>query len=249
MQRIIIVIPCYNEAARLPTDSLLSAVHSYPWLSFVLVDDGSEDETFALCESLRAREPNRFQVIRLPRNQGKAEAVRQGMLAAFDAEPAAAGYFDADLATPLSQIEHMAALLERHQVHLVMGSRVKLLGYRIERSPMRHYLGRVFASLASLILKLDVYDTQCGAKLFRTTPAIRSLFEQPFVVNWSFDVELLARMLVLCERGELPVPELSIAEYPLPEWRDVSGSKLSRRAALKSGGELARIWLRYGRRH
>ncbi|HEY6724403.1 MAG TPA: glycosyltransferase [Polyangiaceae bacterium] len=247
MQRTVVVIPCYNEAARLDTEALLGAVRAAPMLSFVLVDDGSSDATLELLSSLRDRAPEAFEVVALAKNQGKAEAVRQGMLAAFTRSPSVAGYFDADLATPLSELAPMAQYFDDTRVHLVMGSRVKLLGRHVSRSPLRHYLGRVFASSASMILGLEVYDTQCGAKLFRDTPAIRSLFESPFSVTWTFDVELLARLAALAARGEVLVPERSVVEHPLAEWRDVSGSKLRPDAALRAVAELARLWRKYPR--
>ena len=245
MQRTLVVIPCYNEAARLDTEALLEATRIWPMLSFVLVDDGSSDGTLELLASLRSRAPHAFEVVSLSKNQGKAEAVRQGMLAAFARSPALAGYFDADLATPLSELEPMARYFDDARVQLVMGSRVKLLGRQVSRSPLRHYLGRVFASTASMILGLEVYDTQCGAKLFRNTPTMRTLFEVPFSVTWTFDVELLARLSALAGQAEVPTPEQSVVEHPLAEWRDVSGSKLRPDAAVRAVAELARIWRKY----
>ena len=107
-----------------------------------------------------------------------------------------------------------------------MGSRVKLLGRKIDRRRSRHYLGRIFATAVSTVLGLDVYDTQCGAKLFRVTPFIRALFEHPFLSRWIFDVEIIAR-LIQAKRGKnLPQADRVIYEFPLMEWRDVQGSKL-----------------------
>jgi hypothetical protein len=92
-----------------------------------------------------------------------------------------------------------------------------------------------------------VYDTQCGAKLFRNTKAIRSVFERPFLVDWSFDVEVIARMIALAERGELPQMVDAAVEYPLRQWHDVAGSKLHAGAALQAALELAKIWSNYPR--
>ena len=241
MQRIVIVVPCYNEAGRLKAEALLQAVQSLPALSFVLVDDGSTDATGEQLRALCEQNPRAFDVVSLPQNQGKAEAVRQGMLRAFEHSPDLVGYFDADLATPLTEIAPMAAFFEAPKVHLVMGSRVQLLGRNVSRSHFRHYLGRVFASSASLILGLAVYDTQCGAKLLRNTPSMRTLFARPFSVTWTFDVELLARLSVLARQGEIPAPQESVVEHPLAEWRDVSGSKLRPHAALRAALDLVRL--------
>ena len=78
---------------------------------------------------------------------------------------------------------------------VILASRVSLLGRRIVRSTRRHYLGRIFATLASRILRVAVYDTQCGAKLFRCAPALAAALRDPFLSRWVFDVELLGRLL------------------------------------------------------
>ena len=135
-------------------------------------------------------------VIHLAANQGKAEAVRAGILAALRLEPDLVGFWDADLATPLNAIDDFLALAaKRPEIDIILGSRVMLMGRDIRREAWRHYLGRVFATGVSLSLNLPVYDTQCGAKVFRANEATAAVFATPFHSPWIFDVEVLARYL------------------------------------------------------
>jgi glycosyltransferase involved in cell wall biosynthesis len=248
VQETLIVVPCYNEAQRLDTAAFLAAVRADPSLSFLFVDDGSRDETRAVLQRLRDEQPEQLSLLALDRNVGKAEAVRLGMQSAFDRTAKLVGYFDADLATPLAELTPMRAHFnERPELLVVMGARVGMLGRDVVRSHHRHYLGRVFASVASLLLDLTVYDTQCGAKLFRNTASVQSIFAERFCVSWTFDVELLARLAQLARDGVIPPMARSALEYPLRSWRDVKGSKLGPAAALKAGAELALLWQRYGR--
>ncbi|MHC4178100.1 MAG: glycosyltransferase, partial [Planctomycetota bacterium] len=196
MDDCIIVVPCYNEARRLDTGAFQQFVARGHLARFLLVNDGSTDDTAAALETLRRWNPGKFDVCHLPRNVGKAEAVRQGVLRALQRPVDSVGFWDADLATPLEAIPQFCELLRRDpRLQMVIGARVKLLGRTIERRILRHYLGRLFATAASVVLRLPVYDTQCGAKLIRASAEMRALFDEPFRTNWIFDVELLARFI------------------------------------------------------
>ena len=187
----------------------------------------------------------RVAIVELPANLGKAEAVRAGVLRAFERQPAYVGFWDADLATPLPAILEFRSLLDaQRKLEMVFGARVVLLGRRIERWPLRHYLGRVAATAISLVLGLRVYDTQCGAKLFRATPSVRALFEEPFASRWLFDVEILARF-IRSLRGDRDAAKDAIYEYPLAEWMDVAGSSLTPADYGRAAVDLLRIWRRY----
>src|SRR3954470_3690467 len=168
---IVVVVPCYNEVKRLDVRTFAEFVGAHSNVSFIFVDDGSTDDTPLVMERLRQQHSRQVCTLRLGANVGKAEAVRRGMRIALRRGPAMIGYWDADLATPLESILSLADVLRtRANVELVMGSRVALLGHEIRRSGVRHFTGRVFATVASLVLGVPVYDTQCGAKLFRVTP-------------------------------------------------------------------------------
>jgi len=240
MQETTIVVPCYNEASRFQPEPFFEACLAQPALSFVFVNDGSSDDTFGVLSQLASRLPERMSVLRLEANAGKAEAVRRGVLRAFESSASLVGYWDADLATPLYNIERFALFFERSAVQLVMGSRVRLLGRDVRRSALRHYIGRGFATVAALALRLPVYDTQCGAKLFRANSTFREIFSVPFELGWSFDIELLARMLRSI-RSLGADPEQQIVEVPLDAWIDAPGSKLRPSHFPRIAWELGRL--------
>jgi glycosyltransferase involved in cell wall biosynthesis len=238
----IIVIPCYNEADRLDVDAFVHHALADPPYRFLFVNDGSQDGTLDVLRSLEEYDPQRFALLDLAENGGKAEAVRQGVLAAFNQSPKYVGYWDADLATPLEAIEPFRHLLEsRPDLQVALGARVRMLGRRIARKPLRHLLGRVFATGASWVLQMGIYDTQCGAKLFRVTEETRALFAEPFITNWIFDVEWLARLIRRQRSGSGADAAALIYELPLDTWRDVHGSKVRPRDFFKAFRELLAI--------
>jgi len=117
---------------------------------------------------------------------------------------------------------------------------------------LRRLLGRVFARCASLVLGVRVFDTQCGAKLFRVTPRLVELFARPFLARWIFDVEILARMKLARRAAGLPPVGETMYEFPLDSWRDVAGSSVKSSDFAKAVLEMARIYwtyLRPGARH
>lgn len=228
-----IVVPCYNEAERISTEPFRWLV-SQSLVGVIFVDDGSTDNTFHILTLLTQQLPSeRVKVIRQKTNLGKAEAVRTGMLAAIDMEAELIGYLDADLATPVEEMIRLRDILIEKQVDAVLGSRVKILGTNIQRKAWRHYSGRAFATLAAWVLDCPVYDTQCGAKLFRNNSRLKAVLNAPFSSRWAFDVELLGRLL--------PLNSERIIEIPLLVWKDTGQSKLSFWAMIRTTFDLIRI--------
>jgi dolichyl-phosphate beta-glucosyltransferase len=241
----VIVVPCFNEARRLVGERFLEFARRHADIRLLMVDDGSSDGTRRLLEELSARSAGRIGVQSLPKNQGKAEAVRQGVLTALEDGTEAVGYWDADLATPLEDIPRFRQVLSDHgDVQLVLGARMPLLGRQIHRSLWRGRLGRLFASAASVALRLRIFDTQCGAKLFRVTTATAEIFSEPFLARWIFDVELMARLLRANRDHQ---PEELLYEFPLERWEEVAGSQLKLRDFVKAPWELAAITWKYRR--
>jgi dolichyl-phosphate beta-glucosyltransferase len=219
-----IIVPCYNEGGRLKADEFRACLNFNSSVSFIFVNDGSTDNTYEITDMIKKINPERVKCLTLLENRGKAEAVRCGVLKAIEAGATNIGYWDADLSTPLEFIERMIGKISG-DVTFVLGSRVKMLGYHIERLALRHYAGRFFATMASVIIDLPVYDTQCGAKIFRNNLEIQKAFSHPFTVNWAFDVELIGRLKIIKKALDLKPFEESAIEYPLDRWIHHSGSK------------------------
>jgi glycosyltransferase involved in cell wall biosynthesis len=237
---VVLVVPCYNEERRIDAGAFLEFARSGR-VHLLFVNDGSADGTARVLSALREEAPGQVDVLPLERNVGKAEAVRLGLRQALDRGASIVGYFDADLSTPPDQVLRLVDAVAGHGgLAAALGSRVARLGAQIERGVVRHYLGRVFATAASWVLQVAVYDTQCGAKCFRASPAVRAALDDPFVSRWVFDVELLGRLLSGAP-GVAPVGVDAFVEVPLERWRDVGGSKLGLRAMGGAAVDLLRV--------
>ena len=243
MNEICIVIPCYNEAGRLREEDFTGIVEKYPEIALCLVNDGSIDKTEEILKKIRDKAPGKIILKNLEKNMGKAEAVRKGMLEAINHyQSEYFGYFDADMATPPEEsLKLRAALQAKPTLEYAFGSRVGTLGVKIERKLYRHLIGRVIATFISNILHLMVYDTQCGAKLFKRGLAVQ-VFEKPFITRWLFDVEILARILGIFGRAH--IEEVAV-EVPVGSWIDRGKSKVSWTYGFRIFYDLIRIRRHY----
>ncbi|MEX0942737.1 MAG: glycosyltransferase [Pseudomonadales bacterium] len=235
-----LVIPCFNEERRLDT-SAISELLEETALGIIFVNDGSTDQTHEVLDEQSRRYPERIEVLDLSHNMGKAEAVRLGLREACAKDARITGYLDADFATPPAEIIRLLSLMRSNEtIKALLGSRWRHLGSRVERSNLRHYGGRIFATLASAILKMPVYDTQCGAKLFRVTGNLRAAIGEPFLSRWSFDVELIGRLRE--GMGQVPGYELTdFLEVPLDRWMNIDGSKIGALDMIRATLELIPI--------
>lgn len=226
MPKIAIIVPCYNEQKRLKSGHFIDYLDKNKHVSFIFVNDGSTDETLKILRSVQALRPARVKCVSLKINYGKAEAIRQGFLFAIDRSYDIIGFIDADLSTPLNAISSLCELLQLRNLWIVLGSRVMLLGSNISRNAIRHYVGRVFASLAAIVLKVNVYDTQCGAKVFLNNSMLKKIFSVPFRGRWTFDIEILARAKIIAKESLGLSLDKVVHESPLEEWQEIKGSKL-----------------------
>jgi dolichyl-phosphate beta-glucosyltransferase len=219
-----IVIPAYNEEARLPStlDAILAYLRTkdFSFVEIVVVDDGSRDATAALIERWGQNHP----VIRLlknPGNRGKGYTVRHGML---DAKAEWILYTDGDLSAPIEELDKLLEAAERTGAQVAIGSRAvdrSLVG--VHQSAFRELSGRAFNLVMRLITGLPFHDTQCGFKLFRSKAA-RDIFSLQQLDGFSFDVE----DLVIAKSLGLAAIEVPVV------WNNVEGTKVSALAGIQS---------------
>ena len=231
------VVPCYNEAERTDFKVFKDWQDVHREVNFFFVNDGSSDNTLDVIGNFFEKD----RIIDLPRNSGKAEAVRVGMKRVCELESYSyVGFLDADLATPLSEISLFQHWVKQGK-EIILGARILRLGGNINRKWYRHYLGRFFATAASLLLDLPIYDTQCGAKVFKAS-LLKEVIEEPFISKWIFDVELFLRFK---QKGSVPIELWH--EIPLENWEDVGGSRLKSTDFLKAPFEMLSLFFKYGR--
>lgn len=228
LSKVLLIIPTYNEEKRLHIEAFKNSEYQ-----FLFANDGSTDKTLEILKSI---ESDRIHIFDSKVNLGKSNIIQAAYQYAKSEQLIQdiewIGYWDADLATPLFEVTNMLDVAEGYDS--VWGSRVSRLGSKIERSPKRHYLGRIFATIMSLLFGIKSYDSQCGAKLFKVELADKA-FEKPFLTSWIFDVEILLRL-----RGE------KMIEYPLKQWVDVAGSKVNIFKELpRVIGDIIKLWKAY----
>lgn len=234
MPSLSIVIPAYNEEKRLPAslDSVLAylAAKDFTRVEVLVVNDGSRDGTAALVEKFSAEHPQ-VRLLRNPGNRGKGYSVRHGMLEAVGDWVL---FTDADLSSPIGELDKLLSAASRHNAHIAIGSRAvdrSLIG--VHQSPFRESSGRLFNFVMRSVTGLPFRDTQCGFKLY-SAAAARAVFSRQRLDGFSFDVE----DLYIARRLSLVAIEVPVV------WNNVEGTKVSTLAGLKSFGELFAIrWM------
>jgi dolichyl-phosphate beta-glucosyltransferase len=199
-----VVIPAYNEAARLP--GTLKRIGDYVIRTgmsceIIVVDDGSTDETWGMLERFESG-PLYLLLCRNPRNRGKGHAVRQGVACASGA---AVLMCDADLSTPIEQIDRLLPWLDGGY-DVVIGSRDMPESVLDPPQPlMRRCMAWIFRAIRRRLLLPEIRDTQCGFKLFRGSAAAQ-IFPLQTLDGWLFDCEVLA----LAERLGQRIKEVGV---------------------------------------
>ena len=231
MDSLSIVIPAYNEESRLPQtfDRILDWLHrqNLKFREVIVVDDGSRDGTAAIVDHY-SKPPSPIRLLRNPGNRGKGYAVRHGML---DASGDWILYTDADLSTPIEEIDKLYSAAVKEKATVAIGSRaINRSLVEIHQSVFREYSGRFFNLVMRVLTGLPFHDTQCGFKLYRADAA-KAVFSRQEQDGFSFDVEDL---IIATKLG------LHAVEVPV-RWRNVEGTKVTLAQGLRSFTDLFQI--------
>jgi dolichyl-phosphate beta-glucosyltransferase len=225
-----VVIPAYNEAGQLPgtlrrtLDYLTARAERF---EVVVVDDGSTDTTAAVAAGELRGLRDRGRVLRNGLNRGKGAAVQHGMLAARGARVL---FTDADLSTPIEEVEKLERALDRGAA-VAIGSRALDRSLIEGHQPTwRDMSGRLFNLTMQVVALRGVWDSQCGFKLF-AGEAVEPVFARQRISGFAFDVELLA---IARRLG------LRVAEVPV-RWSNCPDTRVTLRAGLRAFVDLARV--------
>ena len=244
MPKICVIIPFFNEENRFSESIFIDFYDNNVDIDFCFINDGSTDRTRLLLSDLTKGKEHRILFINNSKNVGKAASISVAMnKVVLWKNHDYIGYFDADFATPLSEIQLFKKSMRRHpNSYMYLGARIKRLGSNIERKFYRFILGRIIATITSLfILKIDVYDTQCGAK-FIQKELVAEIFSKPFISKWLFDIEIFLRIIKI--KG-VEKTKNNVIEIPLNVWKDIDGSKISLSDFIKVPYNLLKIYYTY----
>lgn len=220
------VVPCYNEEFRFPFAYWMEIIEKTDAI-WLFVDDGSTDGTLNILNKLTSQ---KVFTLSLTVNLGKSEAIRKGFLEALqrtELNISTIGYLDCDGAFKLEDIKYFLELakIEEHY-SMLWSSRVCLAGSEIERSNLRHYIGRAINTYLWAGTPSKIYDTQSGLKIFRFRSFLPTLLEEEFKTKWFVDLEMYIRWLTFERHSSI------VREVPVKYWKEVGGSKVRISSAL-----------------
>jgi hypothetical protein len=222
-----IVSPIFNESRRFNSQHWSNILENNSSVNFLFVDDASTDNLDYIF-SLEKKYKNVF-YLRLTKNLGKANAIRQGLLYAInnvELNSNILGYLDFDDSILASEVKRIISLFEdtiknSNSVDSLWASRVKLNGRYITRSNLRHFYSRILITLIGLNYPSLPYDSQCGFKLFLNDERFRESIQSRFFTKWFIDLEVLVRL------SQIGGKKIDIWEEPLMSWKETKSFNYS----------------------
>lgn len=218
-----IVIPAYNESARIPAtlEAVIACIRANGWRAEVIVvNDGSTDATAEVVREAARRAPE-VRLVENPGNHGKGYSVRNGMMQALGD---VVMFTDSDLSAPIEEADRLFDAIAGG-ADIAIGSRWLESGRQTHRQPLyRQVFGRCFNAVTRMVMGLHFADTQCGFKAF-TRAAAQTVFQLQTIERWGFDPEIL---FIALKRG------LKVVEVPV-SWAHDERTRMS---YLKDGMQM-----------
>lgn len=203
MVELSVIVPAYNEEGVIVRTieeikrTLEDAGIDY---EIIVVDDGSEDNTYYLVKEHFSEDP-RVIIVR-KENGGKGSAIKYGFKFTRGKYVA---FIDADLEIhPKYLVKLLVKLIDEDSDAAIGSKRVKGANFRY-KSPVRRAFSRAYFLIVQTLFKLPVKDTQVGVKLFK-----REMFEEILrrvtCKKYAFDLELIVVANLLGYKiSEIPV--------------------------------------------
>lgn len=239
-KKAVLIIPCFNEDSRLQ-GQLISQFISDLGIDALFIDDGSTDRTVEMINALIVGKKDLFNkigihvsVLSIPKNVGKTNAIRTGLLCGSKQ-----GYSHAiiqDIDFPYLSIDATNAInlgLQKEEHTIISGARVELAGSSVLRTPLRHWIGRTIATFIHIFITKNIYDPQSPCKVYNLN-RVSPFLDSPFRTRWFGDLELIIRIRNANET-------ISIFEFPLTYWRDLPDGALGIRSSFKVILELCKL--------
>lgn len=222
----VVVVPCFNEEKRLNPVFFVDLIKTYS-CKLIFVDDGSTDNTCGAISRI-ALPPGSFEIIRLSKNAGKANAIRIGMNHALISGYDFIGLYDADGAIHPQDMGNAFQMIGASlDIDVVSGARILLAGNNVSRLNHRRWLGRVIATLVSLIIEVQIYDPQSPCKVYRAS-RLRDISRFQIRTKWFVDAEILKFL-----SKEQHISSRWLVEFPVTNWTDIAGSNISLKSSLR----------------
>lgn len=234
-KEIALFIPCYNEEERLNVEVFLTFIRQESGnIDFYFIDDGSSDNTREIILQNFLDLAN-VKLISLPKNQGKGNAVREGVLETRGLSYNYYGFIDADLDIPLDQVSLLYRELIKSSCHLAVSKRDLKSNFKLFN--LRSVASVVMVNMANKIIGYDLKlnDTQCGCKMLHAD-IVEICFGERFISEWLFDIEIFLRLKMRLEN-----PRERISEVPISKLDKNGKSKFSFRQNLRIIPQLYKI--------
>jgi dolichyl-phosphate beta-glucosyltransferase len=211
-----IILPFYNEEKRLGQTFReiikFSKKNKIKFKEFIFVDDGSFDNSHKIVKNFIGKNKlrySKFRLIKLKKNLGKGAAIKNGVKVSKGKWILTS---DIDFSVSLFEIEKWQKknyLQQNKQVYFGSRSHGKS---KVKSKFYRKIIGNFLRFLISIILRINISDTQCGFKLYKKSTA-KQLFSRIKFLGYEHDIEIV----ILLKKNKIHITELPVTWFHVPQ--------------------------------